>query len=440
MASVTFLTQTLGCRVNQAETKQIADKLVSWGYQPCQKQQSPQVIILNTCVITQKGERESVKTIRQAKKQYPDSFLIVTGCAVNLWLNITKKELLPPADLFINNEEKAKIAKIITNRFPLDPDITKPKSLQVPGSVKRSFIKIQDGCNHFCSYCIVPHLRTKPTSKNSEQIVREINQAHRAGIREAILCGINLSSYGHDLDPPVSFSYLIKEILEKTTIPRLSLSSLTPKLINQELINIFIADQKKDQRLSSYWHLALQSGSESVLGRMKRQTDLKQLTRSLQYIKEALPHFTLRADIIIGFPGETDQEFNQTLGFIKNNGFTFGHLFPYSPRPKTLAQEMLKRGVWQIVSDQTKKFRREKLIFALGKNRQTEAKNLVGNQRPVLILKSTSYGWWGLSDNYWPTKIKVKKNTTGELVGKIIPVKITDFEDKTLRGNLIRTN
>jgi len=203
-----------------------------------------------------------------------------------LWLNITKKELLPPADLFINNEEKAKIAKIITNRFPLDPDITKPKSLQVPGSVKRSFIKIQDGCNHFCSYCIVPHLRTKPTSKNSEQIVREINQAHRAGIREAILCGINLSSYGHDLDPPVSFSYLIKEILEKTTIPRLSLSSLTPKLINQELINIFIADQKKDQRLSSYWHLALQSGSESVLGRMKRQTDLKQLTRSLQYIKE----------------------------------------------------------------------------------------------------------------------------------------------------------
>ncbi|MDD5073844.1 MAG: MiaB/RimO family radical SAM methylthiotransferase [Candidatus Shapirobacteria bacterium] len=443
MNSVTFLTQTLGCRANQAETKKIETDLISLGHQPAKEKQTPNTIILNTCVITQKGENESARAIRQLKKQYPDSFFIVTGCAVNLWLNISKKKPLPPADLFVTNEKKSTIPEIITNRLPFScqiPDLSRPNRASLlldPGSNKRTFVKIQDGCNHFCSYCIVPYLRKRPSSKSPKQIIKEINQACQTGTQEAILCGINLSLYGKDLVPTTSLAYLIKEILKKTNLPRLSLSSLTPELIDQEFVDIFIADQKKDQRLSSYWHLALQSGSESVLKRMNRRTNLKKLAQSLQYTKEALPYFTLRADIIVGFPDETEEEFNQTLEFINNNDIAFGHLFPYSPRPQTQAQKKIVGGIWKTISDKVKKNRKRRLSFALQKNRQTGGKKIMNSQRLVLVLKKTPYGWWGLSDNYWPTKIKTSKDENKKYLGKIIPVKISALEDKTLRGNLV---
>ncbi|KUK83918.1 MAG: Threonylcarbamoyladenosine tRNA methylthiotransferase MtaB [Microgenomates bacterium 39_6] len=441
--NTTFLTQTLGCRVNQAETKKISNQLTSLGYQEAKDNQPPDIVIINTCVITQKGEQESIKVIRRFKKTYPNCLLIATGCAVNLWLKISKKKQPPPADLFITNEKKSTIPKIIAKRFPFScqiRDLPIRKPLIDPGSVKRVFVKVQDGCNHFCSYCIVPYLRTKPTSKRVEQIVKEINQAYRAGTKEVVLCGINLSLFGQDLDSPTTFADLIEEILEKTKIPRLSLSSLTPKLINQKLINIFIADQEKNRRLSSYWHLALQSGSKTVLERMNRQTNLKQLNQSLHYIKEALPYFTLRADIMIGFPGETDQEFNQTQEFIKKNRLSFGHLFSYSPRPQTKAQKMIKNKIWTAVPNQVKKERRKKLQAIIKKNREREKNFLLGKTREILILKPGSYGWWGLSDNYWPTKIRTKENKKKDLIGQIIPVKIVDSEDKFLWGNFVKTD
>jgi len=312
--------------------------------------------------------------------------------------------------------------------------------LSDPGSDKRIFVKIQDGCDHFCSYCIVPYLRTKPASKKPKQIINEINRACQLGVKEVVLCGINLSLFGQDLDQSTNFADLIKKILKKTDIPRLSLSSLTPKLIDQKLIDIFIADQEKNQRLSSYWHLALQSGSETVLGRMNRQTDLDKLSKSLHYIKEKIPHFTLRADIMIGFPGETNQEFDQTQQFIKKNKLSFGHLFSYSPRPQTKAQKMVKNKTWAKIPDQIKKKRRKKLLALIKNNRKKERSFLLGTTRKILILKPTSYGWWGLSDNYWPTKIKTKENKNKNLTGQIVPVKIIDSEDKSLGGNFANTD
>lgn len=445
MTKITFLTRTLGCRVNQAETKQIVDELTSLGYCPSRNQQLPDIIILNTCVITQKGERESVKTIHRLKKQYPNSFLLVTGCAVNLWLSVkreTKSQKLP-GDLFVPNERKNTISQIITKRFPLSPqipDLRMQKPSPNPGSNKRVFVKVQDGCDHFCAYCIVPHIRTRPSSKNPNQIIEEIKQANQKGVKEAILCGINLSLYGQDLDSSISLNYLIKNILEKTSISRLSLSSLTPRLANQELINIFIHDQKKDKRLSTYWHLALQSGSTAVLKRMNRQTNLKKLKKILQYIKEEVPCFTLRADIMIGFPQETEQEFNQTLQFIKNTGISFIHSFRFSPRPNTTAQKMIDKKQWSKIPENIKKNRQKKLLKVAQDNRQKQAQNLIGSTKMVLILKKIPGNWWGLSDNYWPVIITNNKTRQKSPLGKIIPVKITNFEDKILRGNFINSN
>lgn len=446
MAGITFLTKTLGCRVNQAETKQIVDKLTSLGYQPFQDHGRPKIVIVNTCVVTQKGEQESAKTIRQFRKKYPDSFLIATGCAVNLWLKINKarKDQLPPADLFITNEKKSAIPKIIAKRLP-PPQQIQDLSIQNasidPGSIRRVFVKVQDGCNHFCSYCIVPYLRTKLTSKSPEQIIKEINQLHQSGTKEVILCGTNLSLFGQDLKSQQNFSSLVENILNKTAIPRLSLSSLTPEIIDQKLINIFINDQKDGQRLSAYWHLALQSASPTVLSRMNRETDLKKLKKSLQYIKEALPFLTLRADIIVGFPQETDQEFEQTLNFVKETGIAFCHLFPYSPRPETAAEKMTKAGLWPEVPPSLKKSRWQKLAQVIKENKQKQAQSLIGSPRKILILKETGSGWWGLSDNYWPVNIadgqKLSKRT---LVGEISLAKITDFKNDILRGNLIGPN
>jgi threonylcarbamoyladenosine tRNA methylthiotransferase MtaB len=440
MGKITFLTQTLGCRVNQAETKQIADKLTYLGYRPFQGQGSPKAIIVNTCVVTQKGERESAKTIRHFKKKYPGSFLIATGCAANLWLKIKKekKDQLPPADLFVTNEKKTTIPEIIAKHFPPPLALS---GLAKKNTPFRYFAKIQDGCDRFCTYCLIPYLRTKLVSKKPHQIIKKINLAHQEGAQEAILCGINLSLYGQDLNPQQNFLSLVENILNKTAIPRLSLSSLTPELVNQKLIDIFINDQKNNQRLSAYWHLALQSASPAVLSRMNRKTNLKKLKKSLQYIKETFPFLTLRADIIVGFPQETDQEFEQTLNFIKETGISFGHLFPYSSRPKTTAEKMTKSGLWPEVSLNTKKSRRQKLDQVIKENKQEQAQNLINTTRKILILKETGWGWWGLSDNYWPVNITSnQKNHQRGLLGKISFVKITGFKNDILRGDLVGSN
>ena len=442
MVKTTFQTLTLGCRVNQAETKKISQDLLKLGFYPYQKNDysQPDLIIVNTCVVTRKGEQESAKTIRRLRKNYPGSLLVATGCAANLWLKVCakSKNQLPPADIFITNEQKYTLAKTISRSFLL--------SLANPSSSKeetRSLVKIQDGCDHFCSYCIVPHLRPEPTSKSLTKTVKEINHLVKNGTREVILCGINLSLYGRDLNPKISLNQLIKTILKKTTISRLSLSSLTPRLVNQELVDIFLADYQKDRRLSTYLHLALQSGSPTTLKRMNRKTNLKKLKTILRYLKEIIPDFNLRADIMVGFPGETEKEFQQTINFIKKTKIAFIHLFRYSLRPGTIAQKMIDTKKWQKVDHSVKKDRWQKIAQITKQIRKKEAQSIIGKTKEVLILKKTNLGWWGISDNYWPTNINNVKNSNlkqKNILGKIVPVKITSQSGNQLRGNLVLTN
>ncbi len=438
MAIITFLAKTLGCRVNQAETKQIVNELISLGYQPFGNQSSPKVIILNTCVVTQKGERESAKTIRHLSKQYPKSLLVVTGCAANLWLKEGQSKI-PSTCLFVANEEKSLIPKIIKNRLPLS---SRKKSLKnkLNQSDFRVFIKIQDGCNQFCTYCLVPLVRNKIVSQLPVKIIKNVNQANLLGGKEAILSGINLSLYGQELTPPISLNQLIKEILKKTNIPRLSLSSLKPELINQGLLEIFNNEQKQARRLSTYLHLSLQSASTEVLARMGRQNNLNSLKKTLLSLKEIVPEITLRADIIVGFPGETEQEFEATLSFVKETGISFVHSFKYSPRPGTVAQKMINKKHWSQVPEQIKKIRQKKLLRIVQKNQQKQAQGLIDSVRPVLILKETRKGWWGLSDNYWPTNVIFNQSEQKNYLGKIVPVKIVSFQSKILQGNFFDSN
>ncbi|MDD3679591.1 MAG: tRNA (N(6)-L-threonylcarbamoyladenosine(37)-C(2))-methylthiotransferase MtaB [Candidatus Shapirobacteria bacterium] len=448
MKQITFSTKTLGCRVNQAETDQLTNKLITLGYQPIQDKQLPDIIIINTCVVTQKGERESAKTIRHLKRKFPSSFFIITGCAANLWLNTQQqnKNQLPSDSLFITNEKKHTIPKIIAKHLSLfwpnsksGKDKNENLAFSKPKPGFRSFVKIQDGCNHFCSYCIVPYLRTRLVSQKPEKIIEEINQLVKKEVKEVVLSGINLSLYGQNQTSSNLLNQLIKKILKETNIARLSLSSLSPELINQELIKIFAQDQAKNQRLSTYLHLALQSASPTVLERMKRTTNLKKLKKSLQSIKEIIPDINFRADIMVGFPGETKLEFQETIKFIKEAEIAFVHLFPYSPRPGTFAEQMIKQKKWQIVEPSVKKMRREKFVQITDQIKKKKTKNMINKTKNVLVLKKTTTGWWGLSDNYWPINISsgiYKK----DVLGKIVLVKITGRKENGLSADLVGTN
>ena len=421
----TFLCHSLGCRVNQAEINQIKRSLIKAGFLPWSEKlkDKPNIIILNTCVVTQKAERETRKEIRHLKKIFPQSFLVVTGCAVNARNQLKIK--LPNANLFIQNQDKKKISQILAQKFPPNKYsnvFTKKR--------QRAFVKIQDGCNQFCTFCIVPYLRGRPKSKSVAQIIKEIEKLEKEGILKITLCGINLSLFGQDLKPKVNLAELLENILQKNQIPSISLSSLTPNLINKKLINLYINDWKSNsKRLSPYFHIALQSGSEKILTKMNRpKTNLNKLKDLLQYIKQKIPEFNLRADIIVGFPGETKEDFRATLHYIEECRIAFAHIFRYSPRPGTTAYKMIRNGQWQEAPEKTKKKRSEKLRNLVEKIRQEEAKKLIGQNLNCLILGKQENYWRGLTENFWEVKIKSQK----KLFQKIIPIQITGYQNGKL--------
>jgi len=363
----TFSCHSLGCRVNRVEINQIKGSLTRAGFLPWSEKlkRKLDIIILNTCVVTQKAERETRKEIRHLKREFPQSFLVVTGCAVSAQEKFNTQ--LPEANLFIPNKNKAQITKTILEKFPLN------KYFNVStGKKQRAFVKIQDGCNQFCTFCIVPYLRGQPKSKPVTQIIKEIKKLEKEGTLEVILCGINLSLFGQDLEPKINLVALLKNILQKTDISHLSLSSLTPNLINRKLINLYINDwESGSKRLSPYFHIALQSGSERILVKMNRpKADLNKLKDLLQYIKQEIPEFNLRADIIVGFPGETEKDFRSTLHYIEECQIAFTHIFRYSSRPGTTAYKMIKSNRWQEVDEKTKKTRSQKIKKLTEKIRQ----------------------------------------------------------------------
>lgn len=437
----TFLTYSLGCRVNQAEIEETAKQLVVRGFVPWSKfsksPKFPNLVLINTCVVTQKAERETRREIRRLKKSYPKAFLVVLGCGVNAHQKL--KINLPEASLLISNQEKSKVGDLILkNQFD---QLDKLAQLDKYSSSGRKLLKIQDGCNQFCAFCIVPYLRGKSKSKAPTKIVGEIKKLSNLEIKEIILTGINLSLYGQDLKPKTNLVELLKKTLKETKVHRISLSSLTPEVINKEFVNLYLNDWKKGKgRLSRYWHLALQSGSPQVLEKMGRKTNLKSLIPSLQSIKVKVPEFVFRADFLVGFPGETEKDFQLTLQLIKVAKITFSHVFPFSKRPGTTAYKMIKKGIWKDLSSQVKKERVKQVIAETRKVRYREARKLVGKILPCLFLNKKDDYWQTLADNSWPVRVKsLNPNSKGSVTnkGQIKKVKITEARTDYLLGEIL---
>lgn len=418
-----FLTYSLGCRTNQAEINQIANQLTQSGFIPWQKGRTrPDLILINTCAVTAKADRETRKAIRHFRRLYPQAFLVTTGCGVDAREKMGIK--LPAADLFVPNSKKAKTATLIIKHFRLSPK-QEPSFKDKYSLSGRALLKIQEGCDQFCAYCLVPFLRGQPASFPPTKITSQVKDLEKREIQEVILVGTNLGLYGKELKPPTNLNFLLEEILKKTEINRVSLSSIEPDLINQKLINLFLGNP----RLSSYFHLALQSGSASVLKRMGRQTNLKKLLKHLLSVKQKKPEFTFRADILVGFPGETEKEFQETIDFVKKAKIAFAHIFPYSPRPGTKASLWIKKGKIPDPSQEIKRRRVKKLQAAVKRIRLQEGKGLIGKTLPCLFTQKRDSFWQAIASNSWPVKVFSQPKGLRGIIKKII---ITQVEASSL--------
>lgn len=426
MENLTFLTYSLGCRTNQAEINQIAKELTAYGFTPSKK--SPDVILVNTCVVTAKAERETRKAIRHFRRLYPKTFLVILGCGVDAQRKL--KINLPEANLFVANPKKQETADLITQHFHLKK--TKEPSFKDKYFLSgRALLKIQEGCNRFCSYCIVPFVRGKSESLAPEKVISQIKKFKNQGIKEIILTGINLALYGKDLKPKTRLTELLETILKETEIERVSLSSIEPDTIDKKFIDLFL----RNQRLSSYFHLALQSGSPSVLKRMRRKTNLKKLLDFLLFTKERVPEFTFRADILVGFPGETEKEFKETIDFIKKAKISFAHIFLYSRRPGTKASFLIGKSVLEDLPKGIKKQRVKILQSVVEKIRLQEGKKLIGKTLPCLFIQKENQFWQTIASNSWSVKICTQKKS---LRGKIRKIKVAGAEKDFLVGRLSR--
>ena len=364
---------TLGCKVNQYETNAMAQKFLEKGYQiieeitPENEDIKPDICIINTCTVTNMSDRKSRQMLRRMKEKNPSTIVVAVGC----YAQVAKNELakIPEIDLVLGNNEKVEIVKHVEeyinnhiNNVELD-DVMYSKEFSDFGDVTytektRAVIKIQDGCDRFCSYCIIPYARGRVRSRKPESIISEITQIASKGIKEVVITGIHIASYGKDFamskDNKLTNYRLIdllEEINEIQGIQRIRLGSIEPLLITVE----FVERLKRLEKICHHFHLSLQSGCDETLKRMNRRYTTEQFKEIVRLLRNAYSDVNLTTDIIVGFPGETDEEFNKTYQFLKEIKFYKMHVFKYSPRKGTKAAVMPNQINGDIKEERSKK-------------------------------------------------------------------------------------
>ena len=342
---ITF--DSLGCKLNQAETELLARQLTERGHEVVGSVTEADIYVLNTCTVTHIADRKSRHLLRQAHRQNPAARLVVIGC----YAERSPQELsrIDGVDLVLGNEQKPNLLRRLEESGLLSRNSFTRTGHRHNGCRTRAFIKVQDGCRSFCAYCIVPLVRREEISVPWNQVIAEVKQRVGEGAKEVVLTGTEIGSYHSD---GVSLKELLEHILAETDVTRLRLSSLQPQEISPELIGLW-----RDRRLCPHFHLSLQSGSDTVLGRMKRCYTTADYQQAVSLIREVTPEAAITTDVIVGFPGETEAEFQESFSFCQRMGFARIHVFPYSPRQETEAAQMPNR-----VADKTKRERTQKML------------------------------------------------------------------------------
>jgi len=410
---------SLGCRLNEAELESWATEFMSKGHVITQTPEQADVVVINTCAVTQDAVRKSRQLIRRTHRNNPEAKLVVSGCYSSLNKTITSE--IEGIDLVIQNQDKEKLVDIATQELNL---LTMPSEATIPGETslfkrgrQRAFIKIQDGCRYRCTYCIVTIARGSERSRSIKDIIDEINHLTSQGIHEAVLTGVHVGGYGSDIN--CDLYDLIKAILSETDLPRLRLASVEPWDLPDRFFELF-----SNPRLMPHMHLPLQSGCDSVLKRMSRRCKTADFKRLVDYARKEVPDFNVTTDVIVGFPGETEKEWQKGLEFIKHAEFSHIHIFSYSEREGTKAARLPN----QISKDEKKK-RSVQLHQLSAEMKKAYLQNHINREFPILwegnttTDKTDSTRYFGYTPNFIRAQIDVTSDET--LSNKILRARIT---------------
>lgn len=403
---------TLGCKVNQYETNAMSQKFLEKGYRVIEeinesKEEKPDVCIINTCTVTNMSDRKSRQMLRRMKEKNPDTIVVAVGC----YAQVAEEELskIPEIDLVLGNNEKVEIVKYVEEYLEKNikmteiEDVMKSREFSDFGNITfsektRAVIKIQDGCDRFCSYCIIPYARGRVRSRKPESIVSEITQIASKGIKEVVITGIHIASYGKDFTmckDEKLINYRLIDLLEEINkidgIERIRLGSIEPLLITEE----FVERLKRLNKICHHFHLSLQSGCDETLKRMNRRYTTEQFRNIVTILRSTYKDVNLTTDIIVGFPGETEKEFNKTYEFLKDINFYKMHVFKYSPRKGTKAAVMENQVPGNIKEDRSKK-----LIELSNRNEFNYNSQYIGKDVDVLFEEEKTGVYKGHTQNY----------------------------------------
>ena len=411
---------TLGCKLNQAETETLAGRFDRAGFQLVPPSDGADIYIANTCTVTHIADRKSRHWLRLARRRNPNALIIASGC----YAQRNRQELAQLADIVVDNSEKKHLLALVQNLKGMAEGETKQSQTLSSTFRTRSLIKIQEGCHSSCTYCIVPEVRRHEHSLSASQIIEEVKQKIAVGYKEIVLTGTKVGTYK---DNGTDLRGLIQRILTSTGIERLRLSSLQPSEISSGLLALW-----QDERLCRHFHLALQSGSDTVLQRMKRSYSINQYQGTVNMIKDALPDAAITTDIMVGFPGESNEEFEQSCSLCRQAGFASIHVFPYSPRPGTPAAQMSKQ-----IKDKVKQERNQRMLELSRSSQRRFCEQFLGHTMPVLWEKETrpeSGIYSGLTGNY----MRVLAGSERHLSNEVTLVELVGLRNHEMWGELTR--
>jgi len=415
----TIAIDSLGCKLNQAEMEILSRQLSGAGLRLVYPSEAADIYILNTCTVTHVADRKSRQKLRGYQRLNPKAAVVAVGCYAERAPDELKE--LTGIDLVIGNDDKSNILQILENSGYIGKGAeTHYTSLYENSRRTRAFIKVQEGCQNYCAYCIVPHVRSREASVPVEQVLKDINRRVAEGFREVVLTGTEIGQYRFN---GVDLPGLIERILSETAVTRLRLSSLQPSEVSPALINLWC-----DPRLCPHFHLSLQSGSDIVLARMNRRYRSDDYSRTVALIRNVVPDVAITTDVIAGFPGESETEFRDTLDFCREMRFARIHVFPYSPRPGTAAAEMPG-----AVSAAIKKERGQQMLTLAEDSMQKFIERFLGQTGEVLFEQKSGGLWSGLTGNY----IRVYVKSDNDLTNQILPVTLVKAHKDGILGEII---
>ena len=410
----------LGCKVNAYETEAMQHLLEEAGYEIVPFTQKADVYVINTCSVTNMADRKSRQMLHKAKKNNPDSIVVAAGC----YVQTSEKEVLNDlsVDIVIGNDRKHDLVRLL-EEYSLDSvndtvdDINDGKHdfeelfIDQTKEHTRAFIKVQDGCNQFCSYCIIPYARGRVRSRRFENVIAEVERLAANGFKEVVLTGIHLSSYGVDFEEATGLLELIQAVNAVKGIERIRLGSLEPKIVTEH----FASELSKLDKICPHFHLSLQSGCDATLKSMNRKYTTKEYERGCELLRKYFVHPAITTDVIVGFPGETEEEFEQTKAYLEHIHFYEMHIFKYSKRKGTRAAVMPDQ-----IDEQIKAARSEKLI-ALGHDMSKAFRKFyIGKNEEVLFEEKAVIGDKEYFVGYTKEYVKVAKKTDENLENQIV--------------------